>query len=203
MLRLLRGLAVINDNAMPFNISGANLNTTVDYVPRVDPLCGWDIHQQSACTQLMAEPMVQSSIDLSAELGRNVLQLKDLSWATGPSSRISAQGSITNFSDPQWQFNANGNVALKQVGYLAAVDGLGTGTARLSAQGDGLPVEQMPWQSRDAPRPKHIWLGKKSPAPAVAPVHCTGYLVTGDVQLADASYRDEYVRLSHVTWWRG
>ncbi len=186
-VEMLQGLVVINDSVVPFNFSGSDLNTTVNYVARPDRYAiGLSINDLR--TQLMAEPMVQSSLDLSTELGRDILQLKELTWTTGPDSRISVHGALRDFSQPKWQFSANGSVMLREVGHLAAIDGLDTGVARLSAQGHSCEEERI--VSTSPPQSKHV--------AGVAPSGCTGYLIAGDVQLSDASYRNEYVRLNHI-----
>ena len=70
---------------------------------------------------------------LTAELGRDMFALKSLDFSTTPDAgaltHLTATALVQHFAKPEWQASVTGNVDVKQLGYLADVEGLNGGNA--------------------------------------------------------------------------
>jgi translocation and assembly module TamB len=198
-IELADGLAVLNDRAIPFDLAANRLNAEVNYVHATDRYSATidlaDLH-----TRMAAEPEVQSKLHLTAEIGRDMAALKSFDFSTGGNSHLSANASISRFAKPVWQTSLNGTLDLKQLSYLAGVDGLDAGTLDLDVHGHNCVVTPQVAQKRP-----HFWQHhNKIPSAASAKVlppdpDCTaGYLLVGAIKLHAAGYRNQYVRLHDI-----
>jgi translocation and assembly module TamB len=196
-VELADGIAVVNDQAIPLNLAANDLQAQVAYLRKSDRY-GITVDLGDLRTQMSAKPEVQSKLHVSAELGRDAADLKTLTFVTGTRTKLTVNGSLNHFNKPEWKVFAKGNVDLKQVGYLAAVDGLEGGLADLDVQGHTClasppapPKKPHFWQKRNATTPA-------SKVPAAAPDCNTAYLVSGNILLHGADYVTEYVRLHGI-----
>jgi translocation and assembly module TamB len=198
-VKLVNGLAVLNDRAIPFDLAANDLNAEVHYIKKTDRY-GATVDLSDLQTKMAAEPTVQSKLHLTAELGRDMVALTSFDFATGKSSHLMANASVQHFNSPQWQAMVKGTLELQQISALAGVDGLNAGTIDLDVRGHNCIVTPQTAQKRP-----HFWQHhNKTPGPPSAKVlppdpDCTaGYLLVGSMKLHDAGYRNEYVRLHDI-----
>ena len=211
-VELVDGLAVLNDKAIPFDLAAKDVNAQVHYERRTDRY-GATIDLADLQTKIAARPEVQSKLHLTAELGRNMMALTNLEFWSGTAdsnksgaeaartgaAHLVAQASMQNFAHPQWQGSASGSVGLKQLSYLADVDGLVAGTIDVNLQGHNCVAQPVV-----APKQGSFWQrrGKKpSPSPAVttSDADCKqGFVVVGSMKMHKVGYRDVNVRVRDV-----
>ena len=198
-VELANGLAVVNDRAIPFDAAAKDLNARVHYISLSDRY-GISIDLADLRTRMKTEPEVQSKLHMDLQLGRDLAQLTSFDFETGMNSHLKATGLIEHFAHPEWQATATGELALKQVGYLAGLDGFENGIVGLNVQGRNCTVtpqvaQKNPhfWQRRIHPRvPPETKMLPPSP-------ECTaGYLLVGDIRLHNAAYRIPSVRVAGV-----
>jgi translocation and assembly module TamB len=191
------GLAVLNDRAIPFDLAAKNLNAEVHYIASSDRY-GATIDLGDLQTKMAAKPDVHSKLHLTGELGRDAAKLTNLDFTTGDSTHLSATAQISHFAKPEWQAVIKGGLDLKQLGYLAGVDGLDAGAMDIELNGHNCVVTPQVAQKR----PK-FWQrrSKLPPASKVLPPdpECkAGYLLTGLTKIHGADYSNEYVRLHNI-----
>ena len=198
-VELANGLAVINDRAIPFDAAAKDLNAQVRYLTSSDRY-GITIDLADLRTRMMTEPEVQSRLHMEMQLGRDIAQLTSLDFDTGMNSHLKATGLFQHFAHPEWQATVSGELALKQVGYLAGLDGFEDGTVGLNVQGRNCTVTPQVAQKNP-----HFWQRHKHPrvppgAKMLPPSpDCTaGYLLVGDIRLRRAAYRIPSVRVAGV-----
>ena len=198
-VELADGLAVLNDRAIPFDLAAQQLSAEVHYIPSTDRY-GATIDLADLRTRINKEPEVQSKLHLTAQLGRNMAELSSFDFQTGAATHLSASALINHFAKPEWQASVNGGVELKQLGYLAGVDGFTQGQLDLSVNGRNCEVE--PQVAQQHP---HFWQGRNKnhvPPPekmlAPSPDCKSGYLLVGDVKLHNAGYSIPNVRVANV-----
>ena len=206
-VELVDGLAVLNDKAIPFDVAAKDVNAQVHYMRRTDQY-GMTIDLADLQTKIAARPEVQSKMHLTAELGRDMMALTNLEFWSGAeagtgSAHLVAQASMQNFAHPQWQGSASGSVGLKQLSYLADIDGLVAGTIDVNLHGHNCVA-----QPAAAPQQGSFWQrrGKKQ-APAAAETTNAGcdqgpanqrFVVVGSMKMHKVGYRDENVRVRDV-----
>jgi translocation and assembly module TamB len=196
-VELADGIALVNDKAIPLNLSANDLQAHVAYIRSSDRY-GITVDLGDLRTQMGPKPQVQSKLHVAAELGRDAAQLKILNFTTGSDTQLTVKGNVNHFGKPEWKVNATGKVDLKQIGYLANLDGLDGGSADLNIGGHScLASPPAP------PKKPHFWQKGKATTPASqippADPDCnTAYLVTGDIKLHGATYVTEYVRLHGI-----
>lgn len=198
-VELANGLAVINDRAIPFDAAAKDLNANVHYIRSSDRY-GISIDLADLRTRMAKEPEMQSKLHMDLQLGRDMAQLSSFDFETGMNSHLTATALIEHFAHPEWQASVNGELALKQISYLAGVDGLENGTLALNVQGRNCTVTPQVAQKNP-----HFWQRHTQPhVPPAAKVlppspECSaGYLLVGDIKLRDAAYRDSSVRVANV-----
>ncbi len=198
---LVHGLALVNDRAIPFNLSAQDLDANVRYIASTDRY-GATIDLRDLHTQMAKEPEVKSSLHVEAEMGRDMAALKAFDFHSGEHSELQATASLNHFASPQWQAKVEGSLELKQLQLLAGVDGLNAGSLELNVAGHNCYVEPVVAQKR----PK-IWerLRSKREAQQTAPKtlppdpECqAGYLLVGTVKTHGAAYLNQYVRVRDV-----
>lgn len=135
------GLAIFNQQSIPFELRANNLGAQVSYVPSSGHYVG-TIHAEDIVASRGVETPVHSSLDASLDLGRNSANLVSLTLRSGSQKQprktvIRAAGTLDNFSDPHWQFQARGAIDLLEIRALTGAPGLAGGTAQLDARGSG------------------------------------------------------------------
>ncbi len=198
-VELANGLAVINDRAIPFDAAAKNLDANVHYIRSSDRY-GISIDLADLRTRMMTEPEVQSKLHLDMQLGRDIAQLTSFDFETGMNSHLKATGLVEHFAHPEWQATVSGELALKQIGYLAGLEGFEDGTVALNVQGRNCTVTPQVAQKNP-----HFWQRHTHPhVPPEAKMlppssDCTaGYLLVGDIHLRKAAYRIPSVRVAGV-----
>ncbi len=191
---LANGVALINERAIPFDMAARDVDAEVHYIPASDRY-GATVDLQDLRTRLKQEPEAQSALHLEAEVGRDALEVTRLSFASGKNSHLEATASLTHFARPEWKAAAKGELDLKQVSVLTAVDGLTAGTVNVDVGGHSCETEEK------AAKPgfwQRLRTRKKTKTPEPETACAGGYLITGTAKLRGVGYRDEYVRLHDV-----
>jgi translocation and assembly module TamB len=205
-VELVNGLAVLNDKAIPFDLTANDVSARVEYMKKVDRYDA-TLDLADLRTKMAAQPEVQSKLHLTAELGRDMAALKSFDFWSGaagsdkaPANHLSATADMQHFAKPQWQVTLAGNVELKQLGRLADVDGLDAGTMDLDIHGHNCYVtpqvaQKRPrfWQRHNKPR--------VAPSAKVLPPDpdCKeGYLLVGSMKIHKGSYHNPSVRVEGV-----
>jgi translocation and assembly module TamB len=196
-VELANGLAVLNDRAIPFDIAARDLNAEVHYIAATDRY-GATLDLADLETKIANQPAVQSKLHLTAELGRDMVQLTKLDLSTGGTTHLTASAQLNHFAHPQWKASVAGGIDLKQLTYLADVSGLDAGTLQLSLNGHSCDVT--PQVAQKHPR---FWQRRSKLPPAAkvlppSPDCKAGYLMVGDIKLNNAGYRNENVRLHDI-----
>ena len=134
------GVALINQQAIPFNLAANNLGVTVKYVSPVVPR-GRDryegtIHVEDLTAQRGKAPLIHSQLDAKVEVGRNEANLQSFRLQTGR-SMLEGSASVQDFANPQWKTTLNGKVDVRALEALAAIPGLDTGYVEVQLTGQG------------------------------------------------------------------
>jgi translocation and assembly module TamB len=195
-LELSEGLAVLNDQAIPFSLAANNLTAQVNYVTATDRY-GISIALDDLHTKMGKQPEVQSKLHISAELGRDMAELKTFDFTTGPSTKLTATAAINHFNKPEWEATVNGQLDLKQVGLLADLEGFSSGRADLNLRGHN--CQQTPQEAQTKP---HFWQHRKqAPSPKALPPDpacAAGYLLVGNMKVKGLSFSNPNVALHNV-----
>ncbi len=135
------GVAILNEQKIPFNLAANNLGAQVSYVPAGGHYVG-TIHAEDVVAQRGVDPSVHSQLDASLDVGRNTAKLISLTLQSGPSSQrqktvIRLNGTLVDFADPHWVFAVQGAIDASEVRALTGAPGLEAGVAQLSAAGHG------------------------------------------------------------------
>ena len=129
------GVLLLNQRALPFNLTAKDLAVKVTYQPRPERYLG-TVRLEDLTAERAKAPAVHSRLELNVELARNAMQLDGLHFLSG-ASRLDASGSLSDFTQMHWRLGANGTIDLREVAALAAVEGLGPGQAGLALKGQG------------------------------------------------------------------
>jgi translocation and assembly module TamB len=129
------GVALINERTIPFDLAANDLGVAVTYAPLQDHYLA-TLHAADITAQRGKYPPVQSRLDLSADIGRNTLNVSQLQLQTGP-SLLKATASLQNFADPHWNLTAQGKVDVREVMALEPVYGVDRGLVDLDLKGQG------------------------------------------------------------------
>ncbi len=199
-VELANGVALLNNQAIPFDLAARDLNAEVHYIYLSDHY-GATIDLKDLRTRLKKEPEAQSSLHMEAEVGRDLALLTRFDLHTGQASHLAATGSLRHFAKPEWEATASGSLELKQIAVLTGVDTLKGGSVDLNLNGHNCivtPVEAQKkpklWQKLHPG--EHAKPGSKVLPPD--PNCVAGYLLVGSAKIHKAAYRDEYVRLHDV-----
>ncbi len=191
------GLVLVNDRPIPFEAAARNLNAEVKYLSATDRY-GITVDLADLETHMAQQPLEQSKLHLQLELGRNVAALQNFDFYTGGNTHLAANALIQNFAHPEWQAAVNGGINLKQLGYLAGVEGFTSGMVGLDIHGRNCGTTP---QTAQTVTPA---AAQKKPSPtsqAQLPPdpNCTaGYLLVGNVKAQDAGYSTADVHLHDV-----
>jgi translocation and assembly module TamB len=129
------GMALLNQRAIPFQLAARDLGVVITYAPASDHYLA-DITCSDITAQQGTAAVIHSKLDLSAEAGRDAVDLKTLNFTTGKTS-LRASGTLTHFANLQWKGTAVGTVDLAEVTVLGAVDGFKRGSVDLDLTGQG------------------------------------------------------------------
>ena len=198
-VELANGLAVVNDRAIPFDMAAEDFNVEIHYIASADHY-GMSLDLANLRTKISNQPEVQSKLHLTAELGRDMAELKSFDFNTGSSTHLTANALLQHFNKPEWQANATGGIELKQLGMLTGVEGFTAGTVELDVHGRNCVVSPQVAQKNP-----HFWQrhNKKALPPSTKMLppdpDCTaGYLLVGRVRAHRAGYVIPEVRVHDV-----
>lgn len=199
-VELANGVFLLNDRAIPFDMAARDLDAEVHYIASSDRY-GATVDLKDLRTKLDKEPEANSTLHVEAEVGRNMVELKNLVLHTGKASDLKASASLKNFAHPEWQASVDGTLELKQIAVLSGVDGLKGGTVDLVLKGHS--CDTTPAVAQKHPR---FWQrlhpkSKAKPGTKVLPPDpdcAAGYLLVGSAKIHKAAYRDQYVRLHDI-----
>ncbi len=134
------GMALVNQRAIPFQLTANDLGVVITYAPVSGHYLG-----QITCSDLSAQQgkaaVIHSKLDLSVEAARDAVDLKSLHFTTGKTS-LQGSGTLIHYANPQWKLSAGGTVELAEVTALGAVDGLRSGSMELALTGQGSGASQ-------------------------------------------------------------
>ena len=193
------GLVLVNDRPIPFDAAAKNLNAQVRYLPSTDRYSiGVDLADLE--THMQKEPVEQSRLHLDVELGRDMAALQTFDFYSGENSHLAANALVEHFANPAWQAAVNGSLSLKQIGFLAGVEGFTSGTVELDVHGRNCEVAP-----QTAQKDPHFWQrhGHETlplELPMLPPsADCkSGYLLAGNVKAHNAGFVTPDVRLHNV-----
>jgi translocation and assembly module TamB len=194
---LANGVALLNDRAIPFDMAARDLDAEVHYLTATDRY-GIAIDLRDLRTKMDTQPEAESRLRLTAELGRDVAELKSMEFDSGKASVLHVTGALEHFAQPEWQAAVRGTLELKQLSVLADVEGLTAGTMEIAVNGHSCAVSPAVAQTR-----RHFWQLKRPEKPGTAPLapspECqAGYLVVGGAKVHGAGFENEDVRLHDV-----
>jgi translocation and assembly module TamB len=199
-VELVDGIAVLNDRAIPFDMAANDLNAQVKWVRSSDRYVA-SLQLDNLTTKMESYPDVQSKLQLTAELGRDMASLDSFRFTTGAAKDktvVTANASLEHFASPQWQASVKGSIDVKQLSYLAGVDGLDAGRLELDLNGHNCTVTPVTAQKN----PRFWQHHTKVPAAAKIllpdPTCEKGYLMIGSVKMHNVGYRNEYVRFRDI-----
>jgi translocation and assembly module TamB len=193
------GVALLNDRVIPFDMAARELDAEVHYLSSMDRY-GMTVDLKDLGTKMAKQVEAHSTLHVVMQLGRDAVDLQQLEFASGKSSKLEATGSLTNFAKPEWQTKVKGSVELKQVSVLADVDGLNAGSVDLDLNGHNCVTPPSVAQKRPPFwRRSHPLETAKPSKPLPPDPDCVaGYLLVGTAKIHKASYRNEHVRLHDV-----
>lgn len=134
------GVALINQRAIPFDLSASNVAVVFAYRPSAHGTSGGRYLGHMEAADLIFKrgqhTAVPSKLTVELELERNAFRLKALHFSSGK-SELDGSGSIADFANPHWNFATRGDVDLRAVAALTGIEGLRGGTAQISLQAQG------------------------------------------------------------------
>ncbi|HZL29017.1 MAG TPA: translocation/assembly module TamB domain-containing protein [Acidobacteriaceae bacterium] len=201
-IELADGIIALNNRAIPFDLTANNLQAEVHYIA-ADDHYGATIVMDDLQTKMADEPEVQSKLRLTAEVGRDTAELKSFDFTTGKSTHLTATALVNHFAKPEWQASIDGAMELKQLGYLAGVEGLTAGTLDLNVRGRNCEVGPVVAQKKQGFFARRR--AKSHPPPPDAskmlppdPECKAGYLAVGVMKMRNVGYVNQNVRLHDV-----
>ena len=197
---LVNGVALLNDEAIPFDMAARNLNVEVHYLSATDRY-GMTVDLSDLRTRMAKQPEAQSRLHLEGELGRDMAQVTKFEFDSGAHSVLRATASLHHFAQPEWQASVDGSLELKQISILGGVEGLTGGSVDLVLKGHSCAVSPQVAQTHP-----HFWQRKRPATPSkpgVLPLppdpECqAGYLLVGNAKLHKAGFENQYVRLHDI-----
>jgi translocation and assembly module TamB len=135
------GLAIVDQQATPFDLAANNLGIKLQYVPPplghpTQDLYQGSIHIEDLAAQRGVQSPIHSKLDLRVQLGRNAATLQSFNLQTGPST-LAGRLALQNFADPQWKGALNGSVDVRMVESFVSIPGLDKGNVELQLTGQG------------------------------------------------------------------
>src|SRR5215470_6517833 len=133
------GIALLNQRALPFDLSANDLGVVVTYAPLQDHYLA-TLHAADITAQRGKYPPIHSVLDLSADVGRNTLNVSQFQLQTGQ-ALLKATANLQDFADPHWNLTTQGKVDVREVMALAPVDGVERGVVDLDLKGQGTKAQ--------------------------------------------------------------
>lgn len=133
------GIALINQRALPFDLAADDVGVVVTYATLQDHYLA-SLQATNVTTQRGKYPPIRSKLEVSADIGRNTLNVPQLQLQTG-NSVIKATADVENFANPQWKLTAKGKVDIRTVMALEPVDGVDRGIVELDLNGRGTQTQ--------------------------------------------------------------
>ncbi len=232
-VELVNGLAVLNDRAIPFDLAARNVSAEVRYLRQSDRY-GAMIDLADLRTRMDAEPEMQSRLRMTAEMGRDQVAVTRLEfWSGGAdgaqpaakdgateAAHLVAQARLEHFAHPQWTGTVAGSLGVRQLKYLADVQGLKDGTIDLNLSGHNClaaggtvaPVKRRRfWQRLGRKHAATSALattgqaatgqaatGQGDCSDAIPAGSTAGFVVAGAMKVHGFGYQNEYVRLHDI-----
>lgn len=198
-VELANGVALLNDKAIPFDLSANDLGVNVRYISKSDHY-GIEVGVSDLQTKMQTQPVAQSRLHLKAEIGRKLIAVESLTFDTGKTSHLDANARVENLDNPIWNVAVKGSVEVPQITVLSGFPGLNAGTVDLDIAGHSCTVspqvaQKKPrfWQRRG---PKENPANTKVLPPS--PDCEKGYLLAGNAKLHAVGYRNQYVNVFGV-----
>jgi len=137
---LSRGMLLFNQRQIPFDLSANDLAVTMHYdAVRDHYLAAIEADDIDARREKL--PSVHSRISLQADLSRTGAVLSQFQLQTGSAKKLDsvleASGSLTNYTNLQFELTTHGKVDLGELDALTGIDGLDGGIAELQLDGKG------------------------------------------------------------------
>jgi translocation and assembly module TamB len=199
------GVALVNQQAIPFNLAADNLGVTLTYMGSVlrrtkDRYQG-SIHVEDLTAQRGKSSPVHSTLDLQVQLGRNEVDLPSFRLQTGP-SLLQGSATLQNFTDPQWKAALNGQVDIRVVNALAPIAGLDKGNVDLQISGQGTKSTfTVDGQSKVTDGAYHVGTVRLTRVNATTAIHLTQdelSLTNAHAKLPDGGVVDGNMRI--INW---
>ncbi|QNI33621.1 translocation/assembly module TamB domain-containing protein [Alloacidobacterium dinghuense] len=133
------GVALINQRALPFDLAANDLGVVVTYSAPQDHYLA-TLHAADVTAQRGKYSPVPSRLDVSADIGRNTLNVSQLQLQTGD-SLLKATATLQDFANPHWTLTAQGKVDVREVMALAPVDGVDRGMVDVDLKGQGTQTQ--------------------------------------------------------------
>ena len=201
-VELVHGLAVLNDKAIPFDMTAKDLSAEVQYLRATDRY-GATIDLADLRTKMAVEPEVRSRLHMTAEMGRDGMALTNLEFWSGAegssgtaAAHLVAKAELKHFAHPEWEGSATGSLGLLQLSYLTDAEGLDSGTMDLNLHGHNCVAKPVV-----APQRPRFWQrrGKTRSATAPQDAACTeGFLIEGGMKIHQGGYHNPFVRVQGV-----
>ena len=137
-----RGLILLNDRKIPFDLSAHNLAAQFSYVP-IDQHYVGTIHAEDLVLRRGHAASIHSALDATLDFSPSLARLVYLQLRTRSHSKskketvIRISGRLTNFADPHFQFNIQGAIDARELRDLAGLTSLQGGIAQIDATGQG------------------------------------------------------------------
>ncbi|HYK37361.1 translocation/assembly module TamB domain-containing protein [Alloacidobacterium sp.] len=129
------GIALINKKATPFDLAANDLGIVVTYAAPQDQYQA-TLQASDITARRGKNPPLHSKLNLTANMGRNLLNVSQLQLQTGPSV-LKATASVQDFANPRWNLTMQGKVDVREVMALAPVEGVDRGLVDLDLKGQG------------------------------------------------------------------
>ncbi len=129
------GVALFNQQALPFSLAANALAVQVNYLPTQDHYSGTIRISDITADRGVSAP-IHSRLAVDLDSGRKELTVSSLVFNAGQ-SQLTAHAHVANFDDPHWEMNAKGTVDLREAEALVPVPGLNHGVLALDLQGKG------------------------------------------------------------------
>jgi translocation and assembly module TamB len=202
------GLMIVNERRIPFNAAANHVGVNLGYQWAMG-LRGREryvgtLHMEDLTLERGKAAMEHTVVNAQIELERNQATLRSLTMQSGK-QQLALSGSLVNFSDPAWKFQAKGSFELADVEALSEIPGLSVGRVELELQGNGQGTSfTVDGKSRISGAAYHAGTIHLTGVDAATRLHITqDELALNDMQarLAEGGYVEGEMRVTH--WLQG
>ncbi len=127
------GWAIVNERKVPLSLSASNLSALVQYRYTDDKYVA-NVSVADLTTVYQKEPEVHSHLSADAVIGRDMVRLDKLDFASSRSHLV-AEGQLLGFADPKITLAADGHVALRDIAFLTGLEEITAGDAEVHVKG--------------------------------------------------------------------